>query len=103
MTSTSTTTTLTLSNVAPDKTGSYTCQAQNEAGTSTRTTTVKVVHDPPKVTSLSVTSKSATSTFASGEATFLVLEGSDDAVLACEAEGRPDPTVALIRNGMRLF
>ena len=105
VTSTSTSTTLTLSNVGPDKSGSYSCQAQNEAGTSSRTTTVKVVHDPPKVTSLSVTSKSTskTTTFAAGEATFLVLEGSDDAVLECAAEGWPEPTVALVRNGEHLM
>ena len=99
-TTAATSTTLTLSNVGPAQSGSYSCQAQNEGGTSSRTRTVKVLNEPPKVGKISL---AGSSILASNESVFFVLEGSDDAVLNCEADGWPLPSVSFVRSGNIIF
>ena len=96
ITTSETSTVLSLRTASPKMSGSYSCQVQNEAGTSVRTRTLRVDHRPPRISQVSV---QGDSTFRLNESAFLLLENSEDAVLHCQADGWPAPSISFSRSG----
>ena len=94
-------TTLSFPEISPKMAGSYECHATNDAGSSTRTKTLKVSHDPPKISQILVKENSESSKILKqSDEKFLILEDSDEILLECLDTGWPTPsTVTFTRSG----